>query len=114
MFRPYLTTEENFRPFLAELMAANSSNCFLEEDKCKNKLVSYIKYHSPKPYLVAMTMIENLSFDDRAAELTGNSFDSHVLKMNFSIINCQKCRRSFAIYQAGLFFDPHMKSSGKI
>lgn len=30
-----------------------------------------------------MTMIENLNFDDRA-EITGKSFDSHVLIMNFS------------------------------
>ena len=36
-----------------------------------------------KPYLVAMSMIENLSFDDRCA-ITGKSFDSHVLIMNFS------------------------------
>lgn len=36
-----------------------------------------------KPFLVAMSMIENLSFDDRC-EITGKSFDSHVLVMNFS------------------------------
>lgn len=30
-----------------------------------------------------MSMIENLSFDDRCA-ITGKSFDSHVLIMNFS------------------------------
>jgi hypothetical protein len=30
-----------------------------------------------------MSMIENLSFDDRC-EITGKSFDSHVLVMNFS------------------------------
>lgn len=30
-----------------------------------------------------MSMIENLSFDDRC-EITGKSFDSHVLIMNFS------------------------------
>jgi hypothetical protein len=32
--------------------------------------------------LVAMSMIENLSFDDRA-EIAGKSFDSHVLIMDF-------------------------------
>lgn len=36
-----------------------------------------------KPALVAMSMIENLSFDDRT-EIMGKSFDSHVLIMNFS------------------------------
>ena len=56
---------------------------FFEHDYCKNKRVSCIKFHPTKPFLVAMSMIENLSFDDRA-EITGKSFDSHVLIMNFS------------------------------
>jgi len=56
---------------------------FLEHEYCKNKRVSCIKFHPTKPFLVAMSMIENLSFDDRA-EITGKSFDSHVLIMNFS------------------------------
>jgi len=56
---------------------------FFEHDYCKNKRVSCIKFHPSKPFLVAMSMIENLSFDDRA-EITGKSFDSHVLIMNFS------------------------------
>jgi WD40 repeat protein len=56
---------------------------FFEHDYCKNKRVSCIKFHPTKPYLVAMSMIENLTFDDRA-EITGKSFDSHVLIMNFS------------------------------
>ena len=56
---------------------------FFEHDYCKNKRVSCIKFHPTKPFLVAMSMIENLSFDDRA-EITGRSFDSHVLIMNFS------------------------------
>ena len=56
---------------------------FFEHDYCKNKRVSCIKFHPTKPYLVAMSMIENLSFDDKA-ESPGKSFDSHVLNMNFS------------------------------
>ena len=56
---------------------------FFEHDYCKNKRVSCIKFHPNKNYLVAMSMIENLSFDDRAA-ITGKSFDSHVLITNFS------------------------------
>jgi len=56
---------------------------FFEHDYCKNKRVSCIKFHPVKPYLVAMSMIENLSFDDRCS-IAGKSFDSHVLIMNFS------------------------------
>lgn len=67
---------------------------FIEHDYCKNKRVSCIKFHPTyvryllmlyyhrKPHLVAMSMIENLSFDDRA-EIAGKSFDSHVLIMDF-------------------------------
>ena len=55
---------------------------FIEHDYCKNKRVSCIKFHPTKPHLVAMSMIENLSFDDRA-EIAGKSFDSHVLVMDF-------------------------------
>lgn len=56
---------------------------FVEHDYCKNKRVSCIKFHPHKPYHVAMSMTENLSFDERA-EIAGKSFDSHVLVMNFS------------------------------
>ena len=56
---------------------------FFDHDYCKNKRVSCIKFHATKPYLVGMSVIENLSFDDRV-EITGKSFDSHVLIVNFS------------------------------
>ena len=56
---------------------------FVEHDYCKNKRVSCIKFHPTKPHLVAMSMIENLSFDDRT-EIAGKSFDSHILVINFS------------------------------
>ena len=56
---------------------------FFEHDFCKNKRVSCIKFHPTKPYLVGMSMIENLTFDDRT-DIAGKSFDSHVLIMNFS------------------------------
>ncbi len=56
---------------------------FFEHEYCKNKRVSCIKFHPTKPHLVAMSMIENLSFDDRC-EIAGKSFDSHVIIMNFS------------------------------
>lgn len=56
---------------------------FFEHDYCKNKKVSCIKFHPTKPFLVAMSMMENLTFDDRA-DITNRSFNSHVLIMNFS------------------------------
>lgn len=56
---------------------------FFEHEYCKNKKVSCIRFHPKKQHLVAMSMIENLSFDDRAA-ITGKSFDSYVLITNFS------------------------------
>mmetsp|Transcript_35276 Transcript_35276/g.34278 ORF Transcript_35276/g.34278 Transcript_35276/m.34278 type:complete len:149 (+) Transcript_35276:343-789(+) len=55
---------------------------FIEHDYCKNKRVSSIKFHPTKPHLVAMSMIENLTFDERA-EIAGQSLDSHVLVMDF-------------------------------
>ena len=50
---------------------------FIEHDYCKNKRVSCIKFHPTyitfyynlpyrKPFLVAMSMIENFNFDERA------------------------------------------------
>lgn len=56
---------------------------FIEHDYCKNKRVSCIKFHPKKPFLMAMSMIENLSFEERAG-IMGKSFESHVLIMNFS------------------------------
>lgn len=56
---------------------------FFEHDYCKNKRVTCIKFHPTKPHLVGMSMIESLTFDERA-EITGKSFDSHVLILNFS------------------------------
>jgi hypothetical protein len=44
--------------------------------------VACIKFHPKKPFLVAMSLIENLSFDDRA-EVAGKSYDSHVLVLDF-------------------------------
>lgn len=55
---------------------------FIDHEYCKNKKISCIKFHPKKPYLVAMSLIENLSFDERA-EISGKSFDSHVLVIDF-------------------------------
>lgn len=49
----------------------------------KNKKVSCIKFHPTKHYLVALSFIENLSFDDRA-EISGKSFNSAVLIYSFA------------------------------
>ena len=56
---------------------------FSESEYCHLKRVSCIKFHPTKPHLVAMSMIEYLKFSERAA-ITGKSFDSNVLIMNFS------------------------------
>lgn len=39
---------------------------FLDSDYCKNKRVTCIKFHPTRPYLVAMSMIDNMDFDTRA------------------------------------------------
>jgi hypothetical protein len=39
---------------------------FIDPIYCKNKKVSCIKFHPSRPYLVAMSMFENLSFDERS------------------------------------------------
>ena len=56
---------------------------FSESDYCNQKRVSCIKFHPTKPFLVAMSMIEYLKFDERSA-VSGKSFESNVLIMNFS------------------------------
>ena len=56
---------------------------YLDSDYCKNKRVTCIKFHPMKPYLVAMSMIDNMSFDDRAM-IQGKSFVSDLLVLDFS------------------------------
>ena len=55
----------------------------MENDFCKDKRVTCIKFHPSKPYLVAMSMIDNMEFADRAL-ISGKSFESYVLILNFS------------------------------
>ena len=56
---------------------------FFEQSYCKNKSVSCIKFHPDMPDIVAMSLIENLSFDDRT-EVMGKSYESHILILNFA------------------------------
>ena len=49
----------------------------------KLRTVTCIKFHPQKPTLVAMSIVENLSFEDRA-EVMGKSFDTQVLILNFA------------------------------
>ena len=56
---------------------------FSESDYCNQKRVSCIKFHPSRPFLVAMSMIEFLKFHERAS-ISGRSYDSNVLIMNFS------------------------------
>ena len=56
---------------------------YFEQEYCKNKSVSCINFHPTKEHLVAMSLVEFMSFDDRV-EVLGKSFDSYVLILNFS------------------------------
>lgn len=55
---------------------------FKDSDYCHNKRVTCIKFHPTRPYLVAMSMIDNMDFDTRAV-VTGKSFDSQLLVLDF-------------------------------
>ena len=54
----------------------------MDSDYCKNKRVTCIKFHPARPYLVAMSMIDNMDFDTRAM-IQGKSFDSQLLVLDF-------------------------------
>lgn len=56
---------------------------YLENDYCKDKRVTCLKFHPTRPYLVAMSMIDNMEFELRAL-ISGKSFESYVLILNFS------------------------------
>ena len=60
-----------------------TSRTFIDNDYCKGKRVSCIKFHPTKPYWVAMSMIDNMDFDLRSM-IQGKSFESFVLILNFS------------------------------
>jgi WD40 repeat protein len=56
---------------------------FFEQEYCKDKIVSCIKFHPKKPHLVAMSLVEDLKFEDRTERM--NKFHTnHVLILNFS------------------------------
>lgn len=56
---------------------------YIENDYCKGKRVSCIKFHPKRPHLVAMSMIDNMDFDSRS-KVQGTSWESYVLILNFS------------------------------
>ena len=56
---------------------------YIENDYCKDKRVTCLKFHPTRPYLVAMSMIDNMEFELRAL-ISGKSFESYVLILNFS------------------------------
>lgn len=60
-----------------------TSRTFIDNDYCKGKRVSCIKFHPTKPYWVAISMIDNMDFDLRSM-IQGKSFESYVLILNFS------------------------------
>ena len=61
----------------------NLPRTFFEQEYCKGKMVSCIKFHPKKPFLVALSLVQNWTFDKRAEQM-GQSFDSYVLILNFS------------------------------
>ena len=56
---------------------------FDQSSGSKFRTVTCIKFHPQKPTLVAMSIVEGLTFDERA-EVQGKSFESQVLILNFS------------------------------
>ena len=56
---------------------------FDQTSNSKYRTVTCIKFHPQKPHLVAMSIVEKLSFEERA-EVMGKSFESQVLILNFS------------------------------
>mgnify|MGYP000903436069 CR=1 FL=1 len=60
-----------------------NARTFIDNDYCKGKRVSCIKFHPTKPYWVAMSMIDNMEFDTRSL-IAGKSYESYVLILNFS------------------------------
>ena len=56
---------------------------FFDQTYCKNKRVTCIKFHPQKMHWVAMSVVENLTFEERTS-VSGRSYDSHVLILNFS------------------------------
>lgn len=69
----------------SEKMANQSSEPlpFSDIDHGKNKSASCIAFHPTKPHILALSLLENISFDDRA-EISGKSYDSSILVLNFA------------------------------
>ena len=63
--------------------AGMNNRTFIDNEYCKGKCVSCIKFHPTRPFQVAMSMIDNMDFHTRSL-IQGKSFDSHVLILNFS------------------------------
>ena len=57
---------------------------YFDQEFCKSKTVSCIRFHPTKEHLVAMSLVEHYKvFEDRVS-MMGMSFDSYVLILNFS------------------------------
>ena len=56
---------------------------FDQTSNSKARIVTCIKFHPLKPTIVAMSIVENLSFEERA-EVSGKSFESQVLILDFA------------------------------
>jgi len=56
---------------------------YFEQEYCKSKTVSCIRFHPTKEHLVAMSLVEHFKSYEERVNLLGMSFDSYVLILNF-------------------------------
>jgi WD40 repeat protein len=56
---------------------------YFEQEYCKQKTVSCIRFHPTKEHLVAIALVEHFKEYEQRVNLMGLSFDSYVLILNF-------------------------------
>jgi dynein intermediate chain 3, axonemal len=56
---------------------------YFEQEYCKSKTVSCIRFHPTKEHLVAISLVEHFKTYEDRVNLLGISFDSYVLILNF-------------------------------
>jgi len=56
---------------------------YFEQEYCKQKTVSCIRFHPTKEHLVAIALVEHFKAYEDRVNLMGLSFDSYVLILNF-------------------------------
>lgn len=56
---------------------------YFEQEYCKSKTVSCIRFHPTKEHLVAISLVEHFKTYEDRVNLLGISFDAYVLILNF-------------------------------